>query len=521
MQQRIRILDHGFVELRNMSGPTRRPTNVGDIQFGEEIHIRDFDADDTDPANTARMSFDQMDSGRTREMDLKLCDYLMKNKHTSPFEMIEVWIEMKMPIFLARQFVRHRTASINEVSGRYVQLPAEWYIPEKVGKKAKDKKQGQEGDLYWQTEQQFKEDLNRVCAQSYQLYNNAIMTDVAPEHARLFLHLNHYTHWIWKQDLHNLMHFLSLRVDSHAQIEANVYAEAIISLIEPHLPHSMALFRKYRMINMQSLATEAVKNYKHVENRIPTHICQHCQAMWIKNRENGSWSLFSPNAGTCCDNSPEFEKNVCPIDITVHPNDFMKNLDAAEPLVPAIPPYHQIVLDLAKSNEAIIAEMGAAGLPVAHLQHMAIGVAGESIELLEAYLANDKETMLEELGDAEFFIQGADNALDVLGYGNEQRNVAYAVLTPTEVIHDYLIAAGNFLDSGKRLGTYVDETKIGQYKANLIAVRIALNHVYEVLPFNQEQAIAQNIYKLVTGPKARYKGGVYSNAAAQNRADKQ
>lgn len=419
MEHQIKVLDHGFVMLRNISGPTRRIMNVdetGSETDGYEYY-RPFDADDTDPANTARMSFDQMDSDRTRDMDLKLCDYLMKNKHTSPFEMIEVWLEMKMPIFLARQFVRHRTASINEVSGRYVQLPAEWYIPEKVGKKAKDKKQGQEDGLYWQTEQQFKEDLNRVCAQSYQLYNNAIMTDVAPEHARLFLHLNHYTHWIWKQDLHNLMHFLSLRVDSHAQIEANVYAEAIISLIEPHLPHSMALFRKYRMINMQPVST-AVALDKPVYNPIPTHMCQYCKALWIK-RENSTWSLFSANCDGCCNNSAEFEKNVCPIDITIHVNDFMKNLDAAAPLVPAIPSYPQIVLDLAKGNDAIISDMGAALLPVAHLQHMAIGVAGEAIELLEAYLASDTDTMLEELGDAEFFIQGADNALDVLGYVNE------------------------------------------------------------------------------------------------------
>lgn len=159
-----------------------------------------------------------------------------------------------MPIFVARQFVRHRTACINEVSGRYVQLPAEWYIPEVVGKKAKDKKQGQTDGLYWQTADQFKHDLNEACKFGYKLYENAIMTDVAPEHARMLLHLNHYTHWIWKQDLHNLMHFLSLRVDSHAQIEAQKYAEAVIQLLRPHLPHSMALFDKYRRIQAQVTA---------------------------------------------------------------------------------------------------------------------------------------------------------------------------------------------------------------------------------------------------------------------------
>ena len=105
----IAVLDHGFVTLRNISGPTRRSDEL-------------YDADDIDPANTARMSFNQTDSCRTREQDLKLCEYLMKNWHNTPFEMVEVWLEMKLPIFVARQFVRHRTVSINEVSGRYVTL---------------------------------------------------------------------------------------------------------------------------------------------------------------------------------------------------------------------------------------------------------------------------------------------------------------------------------------------------------------------------------------------------------------
>jgi thymidylate synthase (FAD) len=232
---RIPVLDHGFVTLRNLSGPTRRID-----QF--------FDADDIDPANSARMSFDQMDSGRLREMDLKLADYLMKNKHTTPFEMIECWIEMKLPIFIARQFVRHRTATINEVSGRYVQLPPEWYIPEIVGQKADDKKQGQQLGLASITQEQFRDDLNEQCRKSYELYNAYLLSGVAPEHARMFLHLNHYTHWLWKQDLHNLMHFLSLRVDSHAQVEAQAYAQAIITLISGYLPDSMELFRKHRML---------------------------------------------------------------------------------------------------------------------------------------------------------------------------------------------------------------------------------------------------------------------------------
>lgn len=230
------VLDHGFVQLRNMAGPTRRPDCL-------------FDADDRDPAQAARMSFDQMDSSRTEEEDFKLSRYLMKNWHTSPFEMIEIWLEMKMPIFVARQFVRHRTVSINEVSGRYITLPEEWYIPEIVGGKAKSAKQGQEDNLDQWIQQKFKEELNSDCAESYARYLYFIESGVAPEHARMFLHLNHYTHWLWKQDLHNMMGFLRLRDHSHAQIEAQQYAKACDAHIRGVLPKSMELYDEYRRVS--------------------------------------------------------------------------------------------------------------------------------------------------------------------------------------------------------------------------------------------------------------------------------
>jgi thymidylate synthase (FAD) len=241
----IRVLDHGFVTLRNISGPTRRPAE-------------DYDADDVDPSNTARMSFDQMDSGlaRGREQDLRLAEYLMKNRHTTPFEMIEVWLEMKLPIFVARQFVRHRTVSINEVSGRYVQLPAEWYIPkpEHVGIKPPSVKQGRV--LAWDeldhsqqlTIKSFLSKMDDDCRHSYSKYSQAIDVGIPNELARLYLHLNHYTHWVWKQDLHNIMHFLSLRDHSHAQYEAQQYAKAILSLLDQVLPESMKLYRQYRAL---------------------------------------------------------------------------------------------------------------------------------------------------------------------------------------------------------------------------------------------------------------------------------
>lgn len=229
----IRVLDHGFVKLRNISGPTRRQDAA-------------YDADDTDPANSARMSFNRTDSGRTREEDIKLARYLMRNHHTTPVEMVECWIEMKLPIFVARQFVRHRTVTINEVSGRYIQLPKEWYIPEVVGGASPGKKQGQANNLQSSQQIRFQEKLNEHCRKGYLAYSHAIAAGVAPEHARLFLTLNHYTHWLWKQDLHNIMHFLSLRDHPHAQLEAQLYAKAIERLLRSCLPELMALYTLHR-----------------------------------------------------------------------------------------------------------------------------------------------------------------------------------------------------------------------------------------------------------------------------------
>lgn len=232
------VLDHGFVTLRNMAGPTRRPDAL-------------FDADDVDPANSARMSFGKTDGGRSREDDLKLSRYLMKNWHTTPFEMVEIWLEMKMPIFVARQFVRHRTVSINEISGRYVQLPAEWYLPElfHVGVKPENIKQGR--DLFGDPNSHAKwfiGALSSACARDYATYKMAIERGIPHELARCFLHLNHYTHWLWKQDLHNMMNFLRLRDHSHAQFESQEFARAVDGHLRANLPHSMALYDEYRKV---------------------------------------------------------------------------------------------------------------------------------------------------------------------------------------------------------------------------------------------------------------------------------
>jgi thymidylate synthase (FAD) len=251
-----KVLDKGFVRLLNISGAIRRPTDL-ESNFVSERE-RNFDAIDTDPAIVARSSYNKRDQEHTQEQDERLSEYLIRNEHITPLEFTTVILEFKMPIFVARQVVRHRTGNladnntgnepaVNEVSGRYVTLPKDWYIPEVVrGKHSGGNKQGSEDNLSKEVQDAFKVQLQESCENSYWYYENALEVGVCPEQARMFLHLNHYTQFVWKQDLHNLMHFLSLRLDEHAQWEVRQYAEAIYELLKEHLPRSMEWFVKYR-----------------------------------------------------------------------------------------------------------------------------------------------------------------------------------------------------------------------------------------------------------------------------------
>ncbi len=253
MNNTKQVLDKGFVRLLNISGAILRhwddnaePYSEGLIDVGA---LSVFSARDTDPAKCARICFANFEEGRTEVQDLKLVEYLMAHHHNTPVEMTETWWEMKLPIFIARQFVRHRAACINEVSARYTTLPADWYIPDVVGGKSTDgAKQGQSDTLAPTVQRQFKQALNNQCEQSYNQYQHYLTQGVASEHARMFLHVNHYTHWLWKMDLHNLMHFLALRLDKHAQVEARAYAEAMYGLLAQHLPETMKLFDQYRRL---------------------------------------------------------------------------------------------------------------------------------------------------------------------------------------------------------------------------------------------------------------------------------
>ena len=235
----IPVLDHGVITLTNLAGPVRRPGEI-------------FDAADCDVPRTARQSFGKGQQEFTPSQDEKLYRYLMKNKHTTPIEMIETWWEMTLPIMVARQFVRHRTAAIDEVSARYTELPDDWYIPElgNIRFKAEFVKQG--GTLIDVNDSEqvglaarFITDLQSHSFEGYTYYQTHLQAGIAPELARLFLGVNIYTAWVYKMDLKNLMHFLGLRLDSHAQLEARLLSEAMYQLMQRYLPVSMKLFEEF------------------------------------------------------------------------------------------------------------------------------------------------------------------------------------------------------------------------------------------------------------------------------------
>ena len=220
---KLAVLDKGYVELLNVSGPTRRQFSL-------------FDANDRDPANCARISFDEKDT-RSYDDDNKLNKYLYNHKHTTPLEMIETWWEVKLPIFVARQLVRHRTVSINEVSRRYVDDTPEFYYPKKWRGRSVNKKQGSSDADFKSVRSQ--ESYEHSIDTSLHAYNRMLEEGIAPEMARMVLPLSTYTKWVWKQDFHNLLHMLKLRSAPDAQWETQQYANAKITLLSKVLPDLM------------------------------------------------------------------------------------------------------------------------------------------------------------------------------------------------------------------------------------------------------------------------------------------
>ena len=233
--QPLPVLDHGFVR------------------------VIDYMGDDAAVVQAARVSYGR--GTRKVSEDAGLIRYMMRHRHSTPFEMAEIKYHVKLPIFVARQWIRHRTANVNEYSARYSILDREFYIPEPKHLAAQSEKNRQgRGDVLVGDEAAEVLDLLRSDAmRTYDNYGKMLnegpdgaaldpgRQGLARELARMNLTLNTYTQWYWKCDLHNLLHFLSLRADAHAQYEIRAYAEAMLATVEAWVPLTFSAFRDYRL----------------------------------------------------------------------------------------------------------------------------------------------------------------------------------------------------------------------------------------------------------------------------------
>lgn len=227
------------------------------------VRMIDWMGDDNAIVQAARVSYGT--GTETAKSDRGLIRYLMSHWHSTPFEMVEVKLHVKLPVFVARQWIRHRTANVNEYSARYSILDREFYIPEpeQLAKQSVVNKQGRSELMTPEQSREIQEWMIRESNKAYDGYLDVMKPEengghygLARELARMNLPTNIYTQWYWKTDLHNLLHFLRLRADPHAQYEIRVYAEQICNLIRPWVPHSFEAFEDYRMNAKQFSAQE-------------------------------------------------------------------------------------------------------------------------------------------------------------------------------------------------------------------------------------------------------------------------
>lgn len=217
----------------------------------------------------ARVSYGE--GTKTAREDEALIRYLMRHRHTTPLEMCEIKVHVKLPMFVARQWVRHRTANINEMSARYSQLPAEFYVPAlgRMQAQSKVNKQGSSGAI--QSARNIQQQMRMEAADAFRRYNDWLdVHDLARELARINLPLSTYTEWYWKIDLHNLLHFLGLRLDPHAQYEIRVYADWLWGIVKGWVPAVAKAFEDYRLhaalFSAQELAILRRMARGHMEN---------------------------------------------------------------------------------------------------------------------------------------------------------------------------------------------------------------------------------------------------------------
>ncbi len=248
-----------------------KPFKVLDSGF---IRVIDYMGDDSAIVQSARVSYGE--GTKKVSNDKGLIRYLMKNWHTTPFEMCEIKFHIKLPIFIARQWIRHRTANVNEYSARYSILDKEFYIPrpEHMSAQSTINKQGRGDNLSKKDIEKFIKILKDDADRNYKHYENMLNEDqsgkiiddnktgLSRELARINLTLNTYTQWYWKIDLHNLLHFLFLRDDPHAQYEIQAYAEIILDkIVKRWVPHTYSAFKEFQLesYNLSKTAIEVIK----------------------------------------------------------------------------------------------------------------------------------------------------------------------------------------------------------------------------------------------------------------------
>lgn len=226
----IEVLDKGFVKLIDHMG------------------------DDERIVTSARISTNQ--GTKDAKADAGLIDYLMRNRHTSPFEQVLFTFHLKMPIFVARQWIRHRTARLNEISGRYVELDAEFFMPEELRIQSESNHQASEiGEIAGEEDLLVHMELEQGRARgSYEKY---LEDGVARELARINLPLSTYTEFYWNIDLHNLFHLLRLRTHHHAQKEIQDYANAIATIVQPLVPVAFSAWERHERYGVSLSQNEA------------------------------------------------------------------------------------------------------------------------------------------------------------------------------------------------------------------------------------------------------------------------
>lgn len=238
--QTIPVLDHGFIRVIDYMGNDNAIVQAARVSYGK---------------GTKKVSEDR-----------GLIRYLIRHRHTTPFEMCDIKFHIKLPIFIARQWIRHRTASINEYSARYSILDKEFYVPsgENLAAQSTINKQGRDeiltGERATRVLELLRDDATR-CYDNYEWMMDDPNQPLARELARMNLTLNYYTQWYWKINLHNWMHFLSLRGDPHAQYEIQVYAHAMADILKDWLPITYEAFCDYRIggLTLSAIALDAVK----------------------------------------------------------------------------------------------------------------------------------------------------------------------------------------------------------------------------------------------------------------------